>query len=343
MGCFRRNRVRERRIIDWTDALHATYFALFQRQAPESMKPCEISHAIVDVALAAREAAAPKPAASLMSDEVFRQRAEEENGCSVSVGGSGMTREKAIEIARRCVKIKPQSYYHEPFQPHEWVIDAIVAAAAAPTPAPGAERLRERIAKAIWEAENAEGVRRNPRYPNTGEYAQWPEDAARQPYCQSTYRIADAVLREALAAAPPAPHPAEMALEHDRTQVAEHVTAMKNTLQNYAWLLDGRGSYEWNDDRYRLEFQTVCTAMQKHVEVLARIAADWSNCPTKWDDVQAARGDRHASAERVRRDDALNVITYFFDTHKGEILKTGPVCETLCARLRALPPSPEAK
>lgn len=40
-----------------------------------------------------------------------------------------MTREQAIEIARRCAKSKPQSYYAEPFQPHEWVIDAIMLGA----------------------------------------------------------------------------------------------------------------------------------------------------------------------------------------------------------------------
>jgi hypothetical protein len=39
-----------------------------------------------------------------------------------------MTREQAIEIARKCAKAKPQSYYAEPFQPHEWVIDAILIA-----------------------------------------------------------------------------------------------------------------------------------------------------------------------------------------------------------------------
>lgn len=40
-----------------------------------------------------------------------------------------MTREQAIEIALRCAKAKPQSYYSEPFQPHEWVIDAIMLGA----------------------------------------------------------------------------------------------------------------------------------------------------------------------------------------------------------------------
>lgn len=39
-----------------------------------------------------------------------------------------MSRQQAIELARRFAKAKPQSYYSEPFQPHEWVIDAIVAA-----------------------------------------------------------------------------------------------------------------------------------------------------------------------------------------------------------------------
>ncbi|MDB6104120.1 MAG: hypothetical protein JWO52_4119 [Gammaproteobacteria bacterium] len=39
-----------------------------------------------------------------------------------------MTRQEAIEIARRCAKAKPQSYYSEPFEPHEWVIDAMIEA-----------------------------------------------------------------------------------------------------------------------------------------------------------------------------------------------------------------------
>lgn len=34
----------------------------------------------------------------------------------------------ALAIARRHAKAKPQSYYAEPFQPHEWVIDAIIEA-----------------------------------------------------------------------------------------------------------------------------------------------------------------------------------------------------------------------
>jgi hypothetical protein len=40
-----------------------------------------------------------------------------------------MTRDQAIELARVHAKAQPQSYYSEPFQPHAWVIEAILAAA----------------------------------------------------------------------------------------------------------------------------------------------------------------------------------------------------------------------
>jgi hypothetical protein len=85
-------------------------------------------------------------AAPRMGDEVFEQRAAEEDGQMVSICNlqrNSMTRNQAIEIARSCAKDKPQSYYAEPFQPHEWVIDAILLAAQ-PVPAEGAQaRLRE--------------------------------------------------------------------------------------------------------------------------------------------------------------------------------------------------------
>ncbi len=41
-----------------------------------------------------------------------------------------MTRDEAIEHARKHAKAQPESYYVEPFQPHEWVIGAIMAASA---------------------------------------------------------------------------------------------------------------------------------------------------------------------------------------------------------------------
>jgi hypothetical protein len=96
------------------------------------------------------------PAKSLMSDETFKQRADEENGqmvsvCSLPNERNSMTREQAIEIARHCAKAKPQSYYSEPFQPHEWVIDAILLGVrlhgAQYVPADAAKELRALSAK----------------------------------------------------------------------------------------------------------------------------------------------------------------------------------------------------
>ena len=86
-----------------------------------------------------------------------------------------------------------------------------------------------------------------------------------------------------------APHPAQMALERDRTRVAECVTRLRHTLENYQWLMDGRGSYEWDDDRWHQEFRTACELLQKDLKPMADIAADWSNCPKKWEDVLEAR------------------------------------------------------
>jgi hypothetical protein len=84
-------------------------------------------------------------------------------------------------------------------------------------------------------------------------------------------------------------HPAQMALERDRTRVAQLVSAIRHTLGNYRWLLDGRGSYEWGDDRYRQEFVNVCALLERDLAGLAGTAADWSNCPKKTTDVQMAR------------------------------------------------------
>jgi hypothetical protein len=108
-----------------------------------------------------------------------------------------------------------------------------------------------------------------------------------------------------LAAAQPVPaegaQAAQFALEHDRTKVAECVTRLKHTLENYHWLIEGRGSYEWDDDRWHQEFKTACELLQKDLEPMVRIAADWSNCPKKWEDVQAARATPPATAAPAER------------------------------------------
>ena len=68
------------------------------------------------------------------------------------------------------------------------------------------DTLRERVAKAIWDAEIAE-VNRGEKEPT--KYAAWPADSARQPYCRWAYRAADIVV----AAFTPEPAASETDLE----------------------------------------------------------------------------------------------------------------------------------
>lgn len=73
-----------------------------------------------------------------------------------------MNREQAIEIARTCAKRKPESYYAEPFEPHEWVVDAIQLAwlAGGGDEEDAASLLEERIGlRAVKMATRGERVR----------------------------------------------------------------------------------------------------------------------------------------------------------------------------------------
>lgn len=63
-------------------------------------------------------------------------------------GDVAMDRTQAVEIARKCARAKPQSYYSEPFEPHEWVVDAILEASLGSC----AEVPKERNKRAYCEA-----------------------------------------------------------------------------------------------------------------------------------------------------------------------------------------------
>ena len=60
-------------------------------------------------------------------------------------------------------------------------------------------------------------------------------------------------------------------LEADRTSVAEGVTAALKTIGGFAWLISGRGSYEWDDDRWHKEFESAATGVTKALEPLQRL------------------------------------------------------------------------
>lgn len=84
----------------------------------------------------------------------------------------------------------------------------------------------------------------------------------------------------------------EAVIERDRTQFAEVVGRLKGVVRNYLWLTEGRGSYEWDDDRYRVEFYKAAHAWLEEVRVLEKLAQDLKDSPKTTEAVHAARVDK---------------------------------------------------
>ena len=84
---------------------------------------------------------------------------------------------------------------------------------------------------------------------------------------------------------------AEAAIERDRSTLADFLTALNREFESRFWLTEGRGSYEWDDDRYREEFHDAVVSIKKILKPLAAMAADLSNSPkTTAEAIEARRG-----------------------------------------------------
>jgi hypothetical protein len=82
-------------------------------------------------------------------------------------------------------------------------------------------------------------------------------------------------------------------LERERTLVAEGVTAIKKAISCREWLTEGRGSYEWNDDRWHGEFAAAISEILEALKPLEKVAADLTNCPQDAEAVRKARAGAH--------------------------------------------------
>ncbi len=69
------------------------------------------------------------------------------------------------------------------------------------------------------------------------------------------------------------------AIEADRTRLADGITAIDKALDCRFWLTEGRGSYAWDDDRYRQEFKDAAIEILAAIKGLRSLAADLSNSP----------------------------------------------------------------
>lgn len=93
---------------------------------------------------------------------------------------------------------------------------------------------------------------------------------------------------------------ARAAIESDRTKLADAVTEIDKALDSRFWLTEGRGSYAWDDDRYRQEFRDAATEILGAIKSLRSLAADWSNSPMSGAEVAQARIDLKAERDQLR-------------------------------------------
>lgn len=99
---------------------------------------------------------------------------------------------------------------------------------------------------------------------------------------------------------------AQGAIESDRTKLAGILTALDRCLGSRFWLTEGRGSYEWDDDRYREEFKFAVGEILEALKPLRSMAADWSNSPRTAVEIAAARVDLLQKVQQLTADrDAL--------------------------------------
>ncbi len=78
-------------------------------------------------------------------------------------------------------------------------------------------------------------------------------------------------------------------IEHDRSLVAAVMTRFRYQSSRWGWLIEGRGSYAYDDDRYRREFSSAMNAMESEIEPLRRLSGDWSDCPETSEEIREAR------------------------------------------------------
>ncbi|GLO78526.1 hypothetical protein [Sulfitobacter pontiacus] len=82
-------------------------------------------------------------------------------------------------------------------------------------------------------------------------------------------------------------------IEGDRSEIALALSNMRKAIASRYWLIEGRGSYTYEDDvQYRREFAEALSEIEAQLDALSKVARDWSNCPTDQAQIGRARRDR---------------------------------------------------
>lgn len=126
---------------------------------------------------------------------------------------------------------------------------------------------------------------------------------------------------------------ARLALERDRSKVIEACNAFNDAYKRRSWLLESRGPYEWDDDRYRDEFNQAYDELSKPIAVLTAIGKDWSNCPTDHEQIMRARLDWEARINVLEAE--LSRVNRLLQTSVDEFAALRDTSATEIAALRA--------
>jgi Protein of unknown function (DUF551) len=91
-------------------------------------------------------------------------------------------------------------------------------------------------------------------------------------------------------------------LEHDRSSICDGIKGVKEAIDGSYWLTEGRGPYEWNDDRWHEEFYAAAEEILAALAPLQKVAADWTNCPKSGEEIAQARIDLKAELASAREE-----------------------------------------
>ena len=109
--------------------------------------------------------------------------------------------------------------------------------------------------------------------------------------------------------------------ERDRSIVIDARNAISDAIKRRSWLLTSRGSYEWDDDRYRHEFRQALEEIEKPLEILEKIGVNWQDCPKDSSSIQSARIDWKSRAEsaEAKLAEAVKVMEPFSHVAENDI------------------------
>lgn len=82
---------------------------------------------------------------------------------------------------------------------------------------------------------------------------------------------------------------ARHAIDRDRYVVAYCITMIESACRGRQWTLEGRGSYEWDDDGYRKEFGFWLDDVLESLKPLKAVAWDKSDCDNSFERIIAAK------------------------------------------------------